>query len=429
MDEAVAIALQRNRDVIAARLEIEGAELDVVAARVYPNPTLVVHVGNLVLGKGNPQRRRAAGRARASSASRCRPSASARSSTSGRSAARASRAAERGRRAAAPADRGRAARDRLRRALGVRRRRRASRPSASSRARWPRATPRRSACRRRASARATSPRPSCARSSSRACSYQNAVIDADMQLDLARRSWRRCMGLASARQLPGARRRSPTARPTFDARAPRRPTALERRPDLRAAGAARAVAEAAARRRRSREAYPDFDAGRELHAQRLHRLGRQPEHARRSACRCRCRSSIATRPASAARGSTSGAPTTTRERLRLAVEHDVAEAVRKAARAQALLRVFEGDVGAEARDAVPAPLATTATRDKGGMLERAEIALQVAEKSYKAGAISLLELLEAQRTYLDTRGAVPARALRLPSGRHRRDPRRGRGNP
>ncbi len=37
------------------------------------------------------------------------------------------------------------------------------------------------------------------------------------------------------------------------------------------------------------------------------------------------------------------------------------------------------------------------------MLARAETALRVAEKSYQAGAISLLELLEAQRTYLDTR--------------------------
>jgi cobalt-zinc-cadmium efflux system outer membrane protein len=51
---------------------------------------------------------------------------------------------------------------------------------------------------------------------------------------------------------------------------------------------------------------------------------------------------------------------------------------------------------------VPA-LAQTGTKDTGGMLSRAETALRVAEKSYKAGAISLLELLEAQRTYLDTR--------------------------
>jgi cobalt-zinc-cadmium efflux system outer membrane protein len=37
------------------------------------------------------------------------------------------------------------------------------------------------------------------------------------------------------------------------------------------------------------------------------------------------------------------------------------------------------------------------------MIERAENALKVAEKSYKAGAISLIELLEAERTFLKTR--------------------------
>ncbi|MDB4980571.1 MAG: outer membrane protein, partial [Myxococcales bacterium] len=54
-EQAVAVALQRNRDVIAARLEIEGAELDVVAARVYPNPVFSYGLGDLVLGTGNPQ--------------------------------------------------------------------------------------------------------------------------------------------------------------------------------------------------------------------------------------------------------------------------------------------------------------------------------------------------------------------------------------
>jgi outer membrane protein TolC len=37
------------------------------------------------------------------------------------------------------------------------------------------------------------------------------------------------------------------------------------------------------------------------------------------------------------------------------------------------------------------------------MLDRADTALRVAEKSYHAGSISLLELIETQRTYLDTR--------------------------
>ena len=82
-------------------------------------------------------------------------------------------------------------------------------------------------------------------------------------------------------------------------------------------------------------------------------------------------------------------------RLRLAVENDVTEAVLRALRSRALLAVFERPGAGDS---------ATATGDPGGMLARAELALKVAEKSYKAGAISLLELLDAQRTYLDTRG-------------------------
>ena len=84
-------------------------------------------------------------------------------------------------------------------------------------------------------------------------------------------------------------------------------------------------------------------------------------------------------------------------RLRLAVENDVTEAVLRALRSRALLAVFE-------RPGVAGSPTATGTTDPGGMLARAETALKVAEKSYKAGAISLLELLDAQRTYLDTRG-------------------------
>ena len=80
-EQAVAVALQRNRDVIAARLEIEASELDVVAARLYPNPTVGYGVGNLLLGEANPQN--APPDQRASRTNRSRSSASARSSTSG----------------------------------------------------------------------------------------------------------------------------------------------------------------------------------------------------------------------------------------------------------------------------------------------------------------------------------------------------------
>ena len=53
MDDAVRVALERNREVIAARLDIEAAQLDVVAARLYPSPVASYSIGNLVLGQGN----------------------------------------------------------------------------------------------------------------------------------------------------------------------------------------------------------------------------------------------------------------------------------------------------------------------------------------------------------------------------------------
>jgi len=67
-------------------------------------------------------------------------------------------------------------------------------------------------------------------------------------------------------------------------------------------------------------------------------------------------------------------------RLTLQIRHEVAEAVRRFQRAESMLALFK----------------------EGGMLERAETSLRVAEKSYKAGAVSLLEFLESQRTYLET---------------------------
>src|SRR4030095_5876093 len=53
MEQAVAVALQRNRDVIAAKLEIDRATLGVVAARPCPNPTVGYAIGNLLLGTAN----------------------------------------------------------------------------------------------------------------------------------------------------------------------------------------------------------------------------------------------------------------------------------------------------------------------------------------------------------------------------------------
>ncbi len=68
--------------------------------------------------------------------------------------------------------------------------------------------------------------------------------------------------------------------------------------------------------------------------------------------------------------------------LRLQIATEVRNAVGQVARARAMLDVYEGE-----------------------MLGRAEGAMTVAERSYRAGATNLLELLEAQRTYLETRAS------------------------
>jgi cobalt-zinc-cadmium efflux system outer membrane protein len=70
-----------------------------------------------------------------------------------------------------------------------------------------------------------------------------------------------------------------------------------------------------------------------------------------------------------------------RVRVDLRVRHEVAEAIRRVERAARSLDVYEDE----------------------GMLRRADNALRVADSSYKAGSISLLELLEAQRTFIQTR--------------------------
>ena len=53
MEQAVGVAVKRNRDIIAARLDLQESEFDKVAAEMYPNPVLGYQIGNLVLGRGN----------------------------------------------------------------------------------------------------------------------------------------------------------------------------------------------------------------------------------------------------------------------------------------------------------------------------------------------------------------------------------------
>src|SRR4029079_7077439 len=91
--------------------------------------------------------------------------------------------------------------------------------------------------------------------------YQNAVIDAETQRDVARGRRAALLGLPSVGQLPPLRA-DPSDAASRPAVGPGRPTtpALERRPDLRAAGAARVQADAQLASA-ERDALPDITLG------------------------------------------------------------------------------------------------------------------------------------------------------------------------
>jgi cobalt-zinc-cadmium efflux system outer membrane protein len=399
-EQAVAIALQRNRDAIAARLEIEGAELDIVAARVYPNPTLSYALGNLVLGSGNPQANDI-GQPQASPGFLDQPVHSVGVTQvldlwSKRGAR--THVAEEGvtKRRLLTEDALREIAYAVRSAFADVSREQNERDLAREVAARYADTVRLSQSRFRAGDISEAELRKIELEGLR---YQNAVVDAEMEWEVSRQKLAALMGVPSARELPG-RVQDAETRPTFDG-ARLAADALERRPDLRAAGAARVVTEAEVAAAR-REAYPDFEVGASYNHSGFTVSGDNPNTLGLSVSLPlpifdRNKAGIGRAELDIRRAENE------KERLRLAVAHDVAEAIRKAARDQELLRIYEGDIGAGPVTPVPAPLATSATHDVGGMLKRAEIALNVGEKSYKAGAASLLDLLEAQRTFLDTR--------------------------
>ena len=392
-DQAVAIALRLNRDAIAARLEIEGAELDVVAARVYPNPTLSYALGNLVLGKANPQSPPPGFFGQTVQTVGVTQVLDIWSKRGARS-----HVAEEGvtKRRLLTEDALREIVYAVRSAFADLSREQSERELAMTMATRYAETVRLSQSRYRAGDISEA---DLRKIELEGTKYQNAVIDADSEWAVSRGKLAALMGLATVSQLP-ERVADPEARPVFDA-ARLVADALGRRPDLRAAGASRVVAEAEVSAAR-REVYPDFELGAQYTHSDFTVSGDNPNTLGLSLSLPlpifdRNKAGIGRAELDVRRADND------KERLRLAVEHDVAEAVRKAARAQELLRIFEGDIGAGPVTPVPAPLATTATGDKGGMLKRAETALSVAEKSYKAGATTLLDLLEAQRTFLETR--------------------------
>jgi cobalt-zinc-cadmium efflux system outer membrane protein len=389
-EQAVALALQRNRDAIAARLEIEGAELDVVAARLYPNPVLEYTAGNLVLGKGNAQPPAAANPGFLDQPVQTVGITQILDVWAKRGArTRAAREAV-GRRRFLTEDALREIAYAVRSSFAEVAREQGERDLAHEVADRYAETIRLSQARFRAGDISEAELRKIELEGIR---YRNEVIDAEMQLDLARQRLAVLLGLPAARDLPGERVQDPGGRPAWDL-AQLTSQALEHRPDLRAAGAARVVAEAelgAAQR----EIYPDVSLGLAYTHSSFTISGDNPNSLALSLALPlplfdRNQAAVGRARLDIRRAENDG------ERLRLEVAHEVSDAVRRAERSLALLQVYEGGGPA-------ASLAPTATRDTGGMLTRADTALRVAEKSYKAGAVSLLDLLEAQRTYLETR--------------------------
>ena len=302
------IALQRNRDVIAAKLDIEAAQLDGWRRAAVSEPERPSYaIGNIVLGQGNT-------RGRAGVAARALRSAGAvggdqRDHRRVGQARRAHPRRRRGRRAAPLL-----VEDALREIVYAVRSAFADVAREQSRARagprgGARATTRRCACRSALPRRARSPRPSCARSSSRGSRYQNAVIDADAGVATSRASkLAALLGLAPDEQLPGRRWSRPDARgAAFDAGSSR-PRRSSERPDCAPPSGARAVAEA------QLDARPSARRTRTCRWARRTRTATSRSRATtrtrsRSTSRCRCRSSIATRRASGAPSSTCAAPT------------------------------------------------------------------------------------------------------------------------
>jgi cobalt-zinc-cadmium efflux system outer membrane protein len=385
MDEAVRIALERNREVIAARLDIEAAQLDVVAARIYPNPVASYSVGNLVI-RGNTQ----GGTVEPLFFSQPVQSIGVSEIIDvwAKRSAR-TRAAERG-----VEEKRWQVEDALREIVYAVR----SAFADVTREQHERQLARDIADRYGDTVRVSRGRfragdiseAELRRVELEGLRYTNAVIDADLQLDLAREKLSRMMGLGSGSQLPAQVTDLIDTRRAYSVPA-LISLAMENRPDVRAAGAAHRTAEAQLDSAK-REVYPDLTLGAAYTHSAFTVSGDNPDTFGLSLSlplplfdrnqAAIGRSSLDIRRAD-----------NELERLRLSVAHDVAEAVRRAERSRALLDVFEGTV--EEKEMPP---------EKRGMLARAENGLRVAEKSYQAGAISLLELLDTQRTYLDVRG-------------------------
>jgi cobalt-zinc-cadmium efflux system outer membrane protein len=372
MDQAVGIALERNRDIIAARLDVQAAEVERVAARLYPNPELSYTYANIVLGDANttnPGPRPGAfdQGVQTIAISQVLDVWSKRGART--------RAADLGIQEARLQleDAVREVAHSVRSAFAdVLREQSEFELAQSIRARYDE-TVRLSTARFRAGDISEN---ELRKIELESLKYRNAEIDADLELRLARNKFAALLGFGPYAALPsvaaeGPPERAPLLPPALVERA------LRERPDLRAARAGRQKAEASLRAAR-REALPDPQVGVAYTHDDFQVSGDNPNTLALTLSLPlpvfdRNQAGIGKANVEMRRNEN------TEARLLVEIERDVADAVRRAERARALLDALEG-----------------------GMLARADAALRAAEKSYKAGAISLLELLEAQRTWIET---------------------------
>ena len=379
MEAAVVVALRRNRDIIAARLDLQEAEFDKVAAEMYPNPVLGYQVGNLVLGRGNLFN------AQTPPGAPVHPGVFSQTVHNVGISEVIDIWAKRGHRIRA-AEQGlhykkllledafREITYAVRSAFaGVLRKRSELEFSREVLDRYSE-TVRLSRSRFKAGEISEA---EFRKIELEGLKYQNAVIDNELERDLARQSLAALLGFGSIDELPdtllaedvGPLRRS-VADLTRDA--------LENRPDIRAIVEGRRYATASLVSAR-REAYPDLTLGVTYMHSEFQVSGDNPNSLAIGASMPlpifdRNQANIGRAEVGVQRSDNDSV------RLALQIRHDVAEAVRRFQRAESMLALFR----------------------EGGMLERAETSLRVAEKSYKAGAVSLLEFLESQRTYLET---------------------------
>ena len=374
IDEAVSLALQRNRDVLATKLDIEAAQIDRIAASVYPNPVFSYTAGNLVVGQGNPQDRgldpaplsQLVHTVGVSEILDVWAKRSARIHAADKGIEHRRLLVEDAIREIAYSVRASFAdlvREQLENELAH-----------TMKARYD-DTIRISGARFRAGEISEA---DFRKIELEGMKYQNAVIDADTELDLARQRLATLCGLDSAAALPGSAfmPNEPRAAPSLLTLTTR---ALADRPDLRAASQGRELADATLASAK-REAYPDITLGVALTHSGFQVSGDNPNALALTLTLPlpvfdRNQANIARSHNDTKRFDNDVA------RLELLIRSEVAQSVRRLERAAGLLDIYE----------------------QGGMLERAERALQVAENSYKAGSISLIELLESQRTFIETR--------------------------